>query len=328
MEIKYLPDYNEEYSIKMTPGVGTASLAIKLDDGWNLSSLNMSSDQKVAEIIGSVAQLVGAIKGAGAGGAGSGGGPKSSKMGGGGSDLFVIMDARPDVPLGFYEPIIATDPNGCKSLFGWRYVGFAPFAGCPVAPCVQPKTITCEPYELWGIVSSPTGLKFSRLSDIENNVWPYKYKQVKSLQGAGPNELAPPPGFYAPKDYKGEPGSTQDCATESALNKVRELMKKLPPGSQIIAVKTYVNFSVPGVQAFQLDPVDLTDPKKVNQRTDCVRCTVKSGDKTVIYFVAVSGDGTAGLTYESDATTQQELKDFAAIQQQVDKLDGKGPPGK
>jgi hypothetical protein len=87
-------------------------------------------------------------------------------MGGGGDDLFVIMDARPDLPLRFYEPIIATDPNGFKSLFGWRYVGSAPSAGCPATPCVQPKTITCEPGDLWGIVATPRSLKFSLISDI------------------------------------------------------------------------------------------------------------------------------------------------------------------
>lgn len=141
MEIKYLPDYNEEYSIKLRPGIGTGSLGITLQDGWNLTSVNMQTDQKLPELISSIGGLIGAVTGKG--GAAGGGSTGTTKGGGGaGGDMYVIVDTRPDVPLGFYEPIIATDPNGRKSMFGWRYVGFLPFAG--LSGHAVPGTTGCD----------------------------------------------------------------------------------------------------------------------------------------------------------------------------------------
>jgi hypothetical protein len=204
IELKYLPDYNEEYSIKLRPGIGTGTLGFSLADGWNLTNINMQTDQKLPELIGSIAQLFGA----GAGGGTSGG----VKRGGGGvgqdqsrSDLNVIVDTRPDVPLGFYEAVIATDPTGRKSLFGWRYVGFMPFTGCPIQPCVETKTVVCGPKDLWGLVATPNSIKFQPLGEIEAGPmknWPYKYKSVKLPDDAEENSDAPPPGFVAPQNPK------------------------------------------------------------------------------------------------------------------------------
>ena len=119
----------------------------------------------------------------------------------------IIVDTRPDVPLGFYEPIIATDPQGHKSLFGWRYVGFMPFSGCPVNPCIDPNVVYCDPSQLWGIVATPNSIKFDRLSDMENRYvkggkWPYKYKQVDSMDALNiDNHDSPPPATTpAPPD--------------------------------------------------------------------------------------------------------------------------------
>lgn len=46
MRIEYLPDYSDEYSINMTPGLGIAQLGVNLDHGWNLTSVNAKTDQK------------------------------------------------------------------------------------------------------------------------------------------------------------------------------------------------------------------------------------------------------------------------------------------
>ena len=196
MEIKYLPDYNEEYSIKLRPGLGTGSLNFKLDDGWNLTSVGMQTDQKIPEIISSVANLVGAIRGAPTGGASSG----ASKARTGAEtlteNLSIIVDTRPDVPLGFYEPVIATDPHGRKSLFGWRYVGFMPFLGCPVDVCAAPKTVLCDQTDLWGIVATPNSIKFQRLGEIEAGLGqptmgnPYRYMDQNGQ--IVPGIMAPP----------------------------------------------------------------------------------------------------------------------------------------
>lgn len=189
MQIKYLPDYNEEYSVKLKAGIGIGKLDIKLEDGWNLTSVGVQTDQQLPQLITAFGSLLSAATGGGAKG-------KVTKEGTfvidtqyTSKDLYII-DTRPDVPLGFYEPIIATDPHGKKSLFGWRYVGFMPFAGCPVQACVQPKAVTCETSDLWGIVATPTSIKFARLTDIESGANPYQYRNFEQRAG----HPAPPPG--------------------------------------------------------------------------------------------------------------------------------------
>jgi hypothetical protein len=191
MEIKYLPDYNEEYSIKLRPGIGTGSLGINLQDGWNLTSVNMQTDQKLPELLTSLGGLIGAVTGKGGNASGGSGG--TTKGGGGASDTFVIVDTRPDVPLGFYEPIVASDPNGRKSLFGWRYVGFMPFAGCAVTPCPETKVVTCTDADLYGLIATSDSIKFARLHEIQNpeQNWPYRWKRIADKPYDG--GLAPAP---------------------------------------------------------------------------------------------------------------------------------------
>lgn len=191
MEIKYLPDYNEEYSIKLRPGIGVGTLNFKLEDGWNLTSVGMQTDQKIPELITSVASLVGAVRGSPAGGAAK----KSSSEVAGLNDVGdIVVDTRPDVPLGFYEPIIATDQHGRKSLFGWRYVGFMPFSGCPVDVCAPRQTVECGMEDMWGIVATPNSIKFQKLSEIRDGVgtpWGNPYQRMgKNGALLGP---APPP---------------------------------------------------------------------------------------------------------------------------------------
>ena len=41
----YMPDFAEEYSIRLMPGLGIGELSLKLDDGWNLTSVGMKTDQ-------------------------------------------------------------------------------------------------------------------------------------------------------------------------------------------------------------------------------------------------------------------------------------------
>lgn len=244
MEIKYLPDYNEEYSVQLRPGIGTGQLSFKLDDGWNLSSVNLQTDQKLPELISSIASLIGAVRGGGGGGGGTTGGLKKMAGGGYGDTWNIVVDTRPDVPLGFYEPIIATDPDGHKFLFGWRYVGFLPFAGCPVQPCVTGESVTCDPHELWGIVATPNSIKFDRLTNIRDHVWPYKYKNVKTPLTATDGEDAPSPDFkplqtiYSPPN----PGSDdavsyirrldKEATPETTPEKFSQLEVKLPGGQE------------------------------------------------------------------------------------------------
>jgi hypothetical protein len=71
MKLIYLPDYSHPLAITMHSGLfGTASVAPALQDGWMLTSLQGSADNKAAETLTALGSIVGAALGTGnAGGA-------------------------------------------------------------------------------------------------------------------------------------------------------------------------------------------------------------------------------------------------------------------
>ncbi|OWK45821.1 hypothetical protein FRUB_02152 [Fimbriiglobus ruber] len=215
MQIKYMPDWNEEYSVRLRSGLGTGKLEFKLDDGWNLTSVGIETDQKIPELLNAIANLAGVAQGAKPAAAAAAGQKKPGVVPAD-ANLFIV-DTRPDVPLGFYEPIIATDTHGRKSLFGWRYVGFMPFAGCPVDVCVQPRTVTCDVAELWGLVAATGSLKFQRLSEIEAGANPYQYRKFEPAVHGAP---APPPGAN-PVKKEAVPGADPDATADESARAVR-----------------------------------------------------------------------------------------------------------
>lgn len=177
IEIKYLPDYNELYSVKLQPGIGKGKLEFKLEDGWNLTSVGIETDQQLAQLISSIASLVGAVKPGGKAGGGASPSTKATKENNRAySEMEFLVDTRRDVPLGFYEPVIVTDEHGCKSLFGWRYVGFMPFAGCPVTPCIHSQPVDCDPSQIWGLIVADGSLKFDTLDHVSRGVTHIKRK--------------------------------------------------------------------------------------------------------------------------------------------------------
>ena len=130
LELEYLPDFTEEYSLEVTPGLGTADVQITLDKGWNLTQLNQDLDSKFDENLTAVTGLLSALAPSGVVAA-PGGRQTSldeSKDGPVPSAYKSVVRAS-NVPIGYYESVI-TECNGVKHLCGWRYVGFAPF-GCP-----------------------------------------------------------------------------------------------------------------------------------------------------------------------------------------------------
>jgi hypothetical protein len=138
MEIKYLPDFAEEYSIRMTPGINaTTTFNPKLTDGWNLTGFESTADQNVDDLIKAVG---GAI-------------PMLAKSGD--SDQGVMPNAT--IPLGFYEAVLDYDDRGCRKLAGWRYVGFFPYASTTASgPMSIPNS--GAPDALWQLIW--TGEKF------------------------------------------------------------------------------------------------------------------------------------------------------------------------
>ncbi|QDU07326.1 hypothetical protein [Gimesia aquarii] len=135
MKLDYLPDFSEEYSINVKTGFGTADVQIKLEDGWNLTSINQNLDSKTNENISAAADLVTAF--------GNVAKPTSLNSSVRGKEKWVVKATN--VPLGYYESVIGPDPycSNKKRLYGWRYVGFAPFNYCPTDICGS-KEVYCN----------------------------------------------------------------------------------------------------------------------------------------------------------------------------------------
>ena len=163
MSLQYLPDFAEEYAINFRPGLGSGQLNLTLENGWNLTSVGITTDQQTDEIIGSVASaLSSAANAAQAFGFGSNVDPNRNQP--------ENQSLQPDmygsnVPFGFYEAVIATGPNGKKQLYGWRYVGFMPFQSCPVEAGGSQRSC-CNSGDIFGMVFINGVLQFQRISEL------------------------------------------------------------------------------------------------------------------------------------------------------------------
>jgi hypothetical protein len=134
IETTTLPDYSEEYSIHVRSGLGSNHTSITLQDGWNLTHLNVETDSNIDANLKALAEIVEAVP--------TGGDIESATR---------VGVRGINVPLGLYEAVISND--GCtKRLYGFRYVGFMPFSGCPVefAGC---RAHSCEDgLQIYGLV--------------------------------------------------------------------------------------------------------------------------------------------------------------------------------
>lgn len=150
VSLTYLPDYNEEYSIQIRAGVGTNKTSVKLDNGWNLTGLDVDVDSKAAEMIGAVAGAAEKVAGFA---------DQSEKR-------LATVEAT-DVPLGLYEAVLGCDDTGGKRLYGWRYVGFMPYAQCPIEGAGGPSEYSCD-CPIWGLVWNGNKLTFRTIGQIAN----------------------------------------------------------------------------------------------------------------------------------------------------------------
>lgn len=121
ISLAYLPDFSEEYAIEVRSGLGIANVGIKLEDGWNLTEISQDLDSQADENLRAAASLLSAV----------GDVVPTSAATGKANEVSFTVPAR-NVPIGFYESIIGRDARGCKRLYGFRYVGFVPFAACPI----------------------------------------------------------------------------------------------------------------------------------------------------------------------------------------------------
>lgn len=121
ISLAYLPDFSEEYAIDVRTGCGTANVGIKLEDGWNLTEISQDLDSQTDENIEAIGSLVKAV----------GGIVPTAAAQDSAADVSFTVPSR-NVPIGFYESVVGRDAHGCKRLYGFRYLGFLPYAGCPV----------------------------------------------------------------------------------------------------------------------------------------------------------------------------------------------------
>lgn len=157
MSLQYLPDFAEEYAINFRPGLGSGQLNLTLENGWNLTSVGITTDQQTDEIIGSVAS---ALSSAGS----------AFRFGSQNAPQTVGHSTQPDmygsnVPFGFYEAVIATGPNGKKQLYGWRYVGFMPFQSCPIETGGGQQSC-CNSGDIFGMVFVNGVMQFQRIAEL------------------------------------------------------------------------------------------------------------------------------------------------------------------
>lgn len=122
MKLEWLPDFNEQYSIRVRAGAGDNKTKIILDQGWNLTQIDFALDSKTDDNIKAVTELGTAI-------ASKFGLPSVSTASQ--ADAHATTVLAKEVPLGFYEAVIDRDANGTKRLYGWRYLGFMPYNTCP-----------------------------------------------------------------------------------------------------------------------------------------------------------------------------------------------------
>lgn len=113
-----LPDFSEEYSIHIRSGLGVNNTSVVLEDGWNLTKLDVDIDSQFDESLRAAAELAKAL-------------PIATAGGGVGDERKTPVRAV-NVPIGLYESVVSAGRDGKKRLYGFRYVGFLPYASCPV----------------------------------------------------------------------------------------------------------------------------------------------------------------------------------------------------
>jgi hypothetical protein len=170
---EYLPDFSEEYSIHVRAGLGSNKTKIVLTEGWNLTELNVEVDQQFDESLKAVADLVKAIPTGAARAAPS---------------HFTVRGSN--VPIGYYEAVISRDEKyGVKRLYGWRYVGFAPFNACPFesggVDCAN-----CHSADIFALVVEGDTMVFRRIKDFPEASGG---TSVTNVTKSVPAAMAPPP---------------------------------------------------------------------------------------------------------------------------------------
>ena len=171
--LDYLPDFSEEYSINVRPGLGIAEVNVGLEDGWNLVSLNQKLDSQTDENIKATSELLKSVAGLASPNSGS---PTARP---------VAQVPAHNVPLGYYEAVIGKNRHGKKQLFGFRYIGFLPFQACPVDLCGS-ATAACDNCMLYGLTFDSGVMTFKPLYEMSAVMPPAEQISIEASRGTLP----------------------------------------------------------------------------------------------------------------------------------------------
>ncbi len=195
ISLVYLPDFSEEYSISVRSGLGIADVGIKLEDGWNLTEISQELDSQTDENVKAMGSLLSA----------AGGLIPTSANERAAENVSFTVPAR-NVPIGFYESVVGRDQCNVKRLYGFRYLGFMPFAGCPIemdghshASCQDPGACGQHPAgSLYGLTFAGGEMVFQPLDVMAVtpavSALAISEKQSTQAQANQPNEMATPSG--------------------------------------------------------------------------------------------------------------------------------------
>jgi hypothetical protein len=150
LEQVILPDFSEEYSIHVRSGLGTNDTEISLEDGWNLTALNVDIDSQFDENLKAVADVIEAV-------------PRATAAAIPATPSMVVRATN--IPLGLYEAVVSTGADCKKRLYGFRYVGFMPYATCPLESCGLEQTSCCTG-DIYGLAMEEGVMVFRRLDEI------------------------------------------------------------------------------------------------------------------------------------------------------------------
>lgn len=214
ISLEYLPDFSEEYSIRARAGLGINQTSVKLADGWNLVEIDQKLDAQFDESLEAVGELVGNLP------IPTAGTPASTPR------TKMVVRAT-NVPLGFYEAVLSRGPKGRQRLYGWRYVGFYPFAACPIQAAGE-DCIDCRAAEIYALTFRRGVMTFQPLATA-----PY--------QGDTHRELLDPQSLnrLPPVEDIGRP------AMERIREKVVRWLRNTSRGAGVVPEQVDVRFEQP-----------------------------------------------------------------------------------
>ena len=161
MQLEYLPDFSEEYAIDVKSGFGINETSFRLENGWKLTEINQKLDSQTDENIKAVGELISSASKALAKSS-----PDNTVKG---NEALGNQPIRArNIPYGYYESVIGKGPDGRKRLFGWRYVGFVPYASCPIDACGSESMCCNQTGDVYGIIFEDGIMVFKELNAVRN----------------------------------------------------------------------------------------------------------------------------------------------------------------